>query len=70
MVRERLRIQLLGDGLTRLGARVHDRYELAAFGLSVLLRVKPSEITDTDDCCSDFLHLAAIMPAPRPRRPM
>jgi hypothetical protein len=27
--------------------------------------MKPSEITDTYDCCSDFLHHAAIMPAPR-----
>ena len=69
MVRERLRAQFLGDLLARFGACIHHRDQLAPLHLRIFLRVEASEIADTDNRCSDFLHLAAIMPAPR-QRPM
>jgi hypothetical protein len=48
-------------------AGVHDSNQLAACRLRILLRVEPPEIPHTDDCCSDFFHGGAIMPAPGKR---
>ena len=64
MIREGPRPQFLGNRFPRFGTRVDYGNELTALRLRVFLCVEPSEIADTDDRCSDFCHLAAIMPRP------
>ncbi len=63
VVRQRRDAQLGSHFVARFGARVDDSNQLTLFEPRIFLCVEPSEITDTDDCCSDFFHLAAIMPA-------
>ena len=63
MIRQRSRSELTSDLFTCLGPGIDDGDELAIPRLRILLGVKISQIARSDDCCSDFFHGSAIMPA-------
>src|SRR5260370_5620648 len=58
--------ELDGEPLTRFGAGIRDRDELAARRLRVFLCVKAAEVAHADHGGSDFLHEKAIMPSRAP----
>jgi hypothetical protein len=63
IVRHRSSPNFDGDLVTGLLSGVGDGNELALRCLGIFLCMKSAEVADTDDCCSDFLHEGAIMPA-------